>query len=228
MYANSIPPDHIKTKVAFWYFFSGSLVAICSLVSLQLLVRRRTTLVIISTRSKTYGLRRLWNKLCWVAAGNFLCLCFSSITPVVASRILPVSTSSSTPALLQPAVYIPLALLLWNVGDLLGSVFTLETTVLVRSSRCLFGLSLARIGFIPLFLLCNIDGRGSWGGNLFYLAIQFLFGVTHGYFSSTCMLAVTLIMPQDSREEAGGFMGLSLVFGLAVGSLLGLVVAEIL
>jgi equilibrative nucleoside transporter 1/2/3 len=75
--------------------------------------------------------------------------------------------------------------------------------------------------------MCNIDGRGSIAGDWFYLIIvQFLFGVTHGLMSGVSMMGVPMWIAEEYREEAGAFMGMTLVTGLVAGSILGLLAAQ--
>lgn len=87
--------------------------------------------------------------------------------------------------------------------------------------------SLARAVFIPLYFLCNIHGKGAVvASDAFYLVVvQFLFGLTNGYLGSTCMIGAGVWVDVEEREAAGGFMGLMLVGGLTVGSLLSFLVA---
>lgn len=88
--------------------------------------------------------------------------------------------------------------------------------------------SLFRIAFIPLYLLCNIRGRGAAiNSDTFYLIIvQFLFGLSNGWLGSNCMMGSVEWVDVDEREAAGGFMGLMLVAGLTVGSLLSFLTAR--
>ena len=81
--------------------------------------------------------------------------------------------------------------------------------------------------FIPLYLLCNVHGHGAAvSSDAFYLVIvQFLFGLSNGFLGSTCMMGAGEWVEVDEREAAGGFMGLMLVGGLTVGSLLSFLVA---
>jgi equilibrative nucleoside transporter 1/2/3 len=91
----------------------------------------------------------------------------------------------------------------------------------------LFILSLARIGFIPLYLMCNINGRGSFAGDWFYLiVVQLGFGVSHGWLSGASMMGVPEWVAEEDREDAGAFMGMTLVSGLVAGSVLGLIAAR--
>ena len=61
---------------------------------------------------------------------------------------------------------------------------------------------------------------------MFYLVgVQFLFGASNGWLGSTCMMGAGEWVDVEEREAAGGFMGLCLVGGLTVGSLLSFAVA---
>jgi equilibrative nucleoside transporter 1/2/3 len=86
----------------------------------------------------------------------------------------------------------------------------------------LFAFSIARVLFLPLYLLCNIGGRGAAiSSDFFYLfLVQLPFGLTNGWLGSSCFMAVGDWVEEGEREAAGGFMGLCLVAGLTVGSLL--------
>jgi equilibrative nucleoside transporter 1/2/3 len=80
-----------------------------------------------------------------------------------------------------------------------------------------------------MYFLCNIKGKGaSVSSDFFYLVIvQFLFGLSNGYLGSSCMMGSGDWVAPDEREAAGGFMGLMLVAGLTVGSLLSFLLGDI-
>lgn len=60
----------------------------------------------------------------------------------------------------------------------------------------------------------------------FYLvAVQYFFGLSNGFLGATCMMGAGVGVEVEEREAAGGFMGLMLVGGLTVGSLLSFLVA---
>ena len=62
--------------------------------------------------------------------------------------------------------------------------------------------------------------------DIFYLLIvQYLFGVTNGVLGSACMMGAGEWVEEEEREAAGGFMGMWLVGGLSVGSLLSFLAA---
>ena len=140
----------------------------------------------------------------------------------------PPSSESHFP-ITQPASFIPLAFLFWNTGDLVGRAFTgIPALRLTSRPKLLFAFSIARVIFIPMYLLCNIENRGAKiPSDFFYLVIvQFLFGLTNGFIGSNCMMGAVEWVEPEEREAAGGFMGLCLVSGLTVGSLLSFLAAR--
>ena len=148
---------------------------------------------------------------------------------MLAQEIVSVRRSESSPRLFAPATFIPLAFLFWNSGDLLGRLATLLPSLTwTNYPRLLFLASITRLIFIPLYLLCNIKGDGAIiESDLFYLfVVQFGFGLTNGWLGSSCMMGAAEMVDSDEREAAGGFMGLALVGGLSVGSLLSFLAAK--
>jgi solute carrier family 29 (equilibrative nucleoside transporter), member 1/2/3 len=232
------------------YFLTATTISIIALFAFFYLVRRKSNFDSLHSTPKPIadeadalaGSRRLsapndslrpekasiplWTlfcKLLFLALGVFLCFAVTMVFPVFTASILSVSGIDS-------AIFIPLAFLLWNVGDLLGRLITLSPKVsLTHYPFALFAVAMARLLFIPLYFLCNIKGRGATiSSDFFYLVIvQFLFGLTNGYLGSLCMMgAVDWVAPEE-REAAGGFMGLMLVGGLAVGSLLSFLLGDV-
>lgn len=165
-------------------------------------------------------LTRLLRLLPTLSATVFLTFAITMISPVFTIRI-----HSVNPHLLPSALFIPLAFLFWNVGDLLGRLLTLPPSLrLTHRPPLLLALALLRLIFIPLYLLCNISGAS--GGpkvksDVFYLGVvQLWFGISNGYLGSSCMMGAGEWVAEEEREAAGGWMGLCLVAGLTVGSLL--------
>jgi equilibrative nucleoside transporter 1/2/3 len=150
------------------------------------------------------------------------------IFPVYTSRILSVNDPGKS-RLYDAPVFIPLAFLFWNVGDLTGRMaVAIPTLSLSHRPWLALILSFLRLGFIPLYLLCNINGQGaSVKSDFFYLFIvQTLFGMSNGYLAASCMMGASIWVAADERHAAGGFMGMMLVGGLTAGSLLSFVVAS--
>jgi len=62
----------------------------------------------------------------------------------------------------------------------------------------------------------------------FYLfVVQFGFGATNGWLSSSCMMGAGEYVEEGEREAAGGFMAVNLVAGLTAGSLLSFTAAGV-
>ena len=173
---------------------------------------------------KTVSVWVLFNKLRWLSMAVFIDFSVTMLFPVFTQKIQSVRESAAAPRLFQPVCFVPLAFLLWNVGDFIGRFSTLvpKIAALVEYPRAIFTIAILRVVFIPLYLLCNMNGRGAAiHSDAFYLLIvQFPFGLTNGFVGSICMMGASHWVAADEREAAGGFMGFMLVGGLAVGSLL--------
>ena len=179
---------------------------------------------------KVVGMWSLFLKLRYLALAVFCTFAVTMLFPVFTQEILSTHTPEHTTSrIFHPTVFIPLAFLLWNVGDLFGRLITaVPQFSLIQRPRTVFLLSLSRLVFIPLYLLCNIKGRGAVvASDAFYLfVVQFLFGASNGYVGSTSMMGAANWVEVEEREAAGGFMGLMLVGGLTAGSLLSFTVAK--
>ena len=225
------------------YFFTATGVSTLALVAFINLVRRhhkqtKAKQVVESldetgaqenTERKVVGMRYLFKRLRWLAIGIFVCFAVTMVYPVFTSEIESVRPKSTSSPLFSPACFIPLAFLVWNTGDLVGRLSTMVSKItIVHHPRLAFFIALGRVGFIPLYLLCNIHGRGAIiASDAFYLLIvQFLFGLTNGYIGSTYMMGAAEWVAEDEREAAGGFMSLMLVSGLSAGSLLSFLAAK--
>ncbi|KAF2456530.1 nucleoside transporter family [Lineolata rhizophorae] len=172
---------------------------------------------------KSIPLTTLFRKLHWLCVAVFLTFGITMIFPVFTQQISSVRDEARSPRIFERSAFIPLAFLLWNIGDLIGRLLTAVPALsLTRRPFVLFLLSIARVVFIPLYLLCNIRGDGTAviPSDAFYLiVVQLLFGLTNGYVGSQCMMGAVDWVDVPEREAAGGFMGMCLVAGLTVGSL---------
>ncbi|KAF2686337.1 hypothetical protein K458DRAFT_387345 [Lentithecium fluviatile CBS 122367] len=240
----SVPPKETKegapqqsSTSAFVYFLTATAISALTLVAFAYLLslhgsreRIKHTLDaeevdsgLETAERKSIPLARLLKKLFWLAAAVFLNFAITMIYPVFTSQILSVRDAATAPRLFQPASFIPLGFLFWNIGDLLGRVVPgLPGLSITSRPRLLFILSISRTVFIPMYLLCNIGGKGaSISSDVFYLlVVQLLFGATNGYIGSNCMMGFVEYVDMEEREAAGGFMSLSLVAGLTAGSFL--------
>ncbi|KAI9736977.1 MAG: hypothetical protein M1834_000566 [Cirrosporium novae-zelandiae] len=217
------PPVH--TSSAFAYFLTATLISAFALGSFVWLHHHQTpedhpsklsTDESSSLPHTPVSLLTLFFKLRYLALGIFLCFGVTMSFPVFTTEILSIHPDS------RPGVFIPLAFLLWNLGDFIGRIITISPVFVIHHRpSILFIFSIARTAFVPLYLLCNIGGHGAIiQSDFFYLVIiQFFFGLSNGWLSSNCMMGAGEWVNVEEREAAGGFMGLMLVSGLTVGSL---------
>ncbi|EXJ95378.1 solute carrier family 29 (equilibrative nucleoside transporter), member 4 [Capronia coronata CBS 617.96] len=221
------------------YFLTATAISIISLFAFFYLLRKESQARALRAASKSTAdetnedlepnerpevpLTTLFKKLPFLSAAVFVCFGVTMVFPVFTASIRSVRGIDS-------AVFIPTAFLLWNIGDLLGRLATLWKRIsLTHYPFALFCLAVARLLFIPLYFLCNIKGRGAVvQSDFFYLVVvQFLFGLTNGYLGSECMMGSGDWVAPEEREAAGGFMGLMLVGGLTVGSLLSFLLGDV-
>lgn len=246
------PDDNTGSAAAFIYFLTAVLISALTLLAFVPLVRRHNARLAAQHRrpgsshssSETTSfphrnhvpLPTLFRKLRWLAASVFMCFLVAMFFPVFTGKILSVHSSpTSNPTkpggIFAPGAFIPLAFFFWNLGDLAGRVSTAlpSLSALRHNPRALFVVSLARWLFLPLYLLCNLHGDGAVvESDLFYLLlVQFPFGLTNGWLGASSMMAAGEWVAEGEREAAGGFMGLCLVAGLAVGSVLSFSVAGV-
>ncbi|KAL7923931.1 nucleoside transporter domain-containing protein [Trichoderma austrokoningii] len=224
---------------AFYYFLAAVVISIITLGAIIPLIRRHNRMVadrlserLVSSMTsieeaerasrKVVSLLHLLKKLHWLAFGITLVFGITMFFPVFTVKILSVNEEDGGSPIFQPFAFIPVGFLFWNLGDLAGRIATMLPYSLTKRPFLLFVLAVARIGFLPLYLLCNIHGRGAIvPSDFFYLVIvQVLFGMTNGWLCSDIMMASGEWVEESEREATGGFMGLCLVAGLASGSLL--------
>lgn len=245
------PPDTISSS-AFIYFLAAVVVSIITLVSFLPLSRRYQRLVARRTDAhggddddvdddgehqghaatrKVVDLSTLFRKLHWEAGSVAICFVATiAFFPVFTGKILSTHGQPHS-RLFDAEVFIPLGFLCWNAGDLAGRMFTggAVNAGLRRRPVVLFLFGCVRFAFLPLYLLCNLHGGGAVvSSDLFYLVlVQLPFGLSNGWLASNAMMAATEAVDEGEREAAGGFMGLCLVAGLTVGSLLSFTVTDI-
>lgn len=235
-------PGAVPGTAAFAYFLTATVICASTLVAFFYLHRQHNakSAAAHSDMASSMGsleqpkrnkvpLTVLLSKLRWLAAAVFLTFAVTMMFPVYTQRILSVNVTDSSSRIFQTPSFVPLAFLFWNAGDLLGRLLpAVPRLSLIHRPKLIFVLSIARVGFIPLYHLCNIRGQGAVvDSDVFYLVVvQLLFGMSNGYLGSMCMMGAAEWVEPEEREASGGFMGLCLVAGLAVGSLISFFAAK--
>ncbi|KAF8859007.1 nucleoside transporter-like protein family [Acephala macrosclerotiorum] len=245
-WATAAELDAIMTKEnttsAFAYFLTATFVSAVTGFAFVLLVRKHnrileatmmTSMTSIEeaeqSKRKVISMWVLWKKTHWLAASLFLCFTVTMFFPVFTQKVVSTIPEDQAPRLFRSAAFIPLSFLVWNVGDLCGRLVTLTPLRMKQHPIVLFVISTLRVGFIPMYLLCNIQGHGAIiNSDVFYLfVVQFGFGITNGWLGSSCMMQANDYVEEGEREAAGGFLVLMLVAGLTTGSLLSFSVAGV-
>lgn len=240
--------EKTASKAAFYYFLAAVVVSGIALFGFLYLAKRATgswTAILQNKKStseggededdalppttshKSFGLLYLFQKLQWLALALYFCFMITMVFPVFTTMIESTQDPAHRSPLFDTAAFIPLAFLFWNAGDLLGRLSVLNPSLasLARFPRALFAFSLARLLFVPLYMMCNVNGQGGitplGRSDAFYLiVVQFGFGLTNGFLGSVCMMGAGQYVTVEEKGAAGAFMSMMLVAGLATGSLL--------
>ncbi|TVY31679.1 Nucleoside transporter [Lachnellula occidentalis] len=221
---------------AFIYFLTATGISLFTLFAFLPLVRKHNRIVQLKLiteaasddgfdggKRKTVYMWTMYKKLHFMAGTVFVCFAITMFFPVFTQKILSVVPEDRAPRLFQPTTFIPLGFLVWNLGDFGGRLLTIIPVPNITSRPWLmFCLALLRGVHLPLYLLCNIEGKGAKiKSDAFYLiVVQLFFGATNGYLGSLAMSHANDFVAEEEREATGGFMSMNLVAGLTFGSLL--------
>lgn len=122
----------------------------------------------------------------------------------------------------------PSALSFFNIGDLLGRLISgyIPVDRIKNLSRKLVFGAMLRVGFLPLFLMCNTttgkDSEMVVRNDFFSLLVQLFFALSNGLLVSTAFILSPRLVGSTStiQERASEIMTFSVYFGLLSGSFL--------
>lgn len=147
----------------------------------------------------------------WVAANFFITL---SVFPAVTADVKTYSFVS------QPALWVGLyCFLLFNLGDWGGRL--LAGWASIGNGCGLRLLILCRIGFLPLFMLCNHPTTQLpiiFKHDGFPVAFMLLFALSNGYAGTICMMTAPSLVSDAEGMQAGTIMASCLVLGIVLGA----------
>lgn len=121
---------------------------------------------------------------------------------------------------LQNDLFVPIMFLLFNLFDLAGRLLAGWVQNIFTARNIWMG-SVARLIFVPAFLLCNISDSQLpvvFDNDAFPYLFMILFAVTNGYIASTCMMLGPSLVPVQETSLAGTIMVFSLTCGLLTGA----------
>lgn len=119
--------------------------------------------------------------------------------------------------------FIPVScFLFFNVFDWAGRSLTAVCMWPGKDSKLLPALLLARVVFVPLFMLCNVQPRYNlpvfFTHDGWFIAFMILFAFSNGYLASLCMCFGPKKVDPSEAETAGAIMAFFLSLGLALGA----------
>lgn len=242
-------------------FFSQGRTNIYSMVSLDQTSRARdpsnhphsdepeAEILAVPANNAISPFQLVYQRLRIPALNIFLTFSISLLFPVFLPVVKPINSDY------DQLIFSSFALFMWNFGDLVGRVICGVGffAAAPHSSKFYLSYAVARFGFVPLFFLCNINGKGALlNSDLWYMLLQFLFGLTNGHLSTRIMMQASTINhdkyessrsdsetflpleePDDERKKAereatGSFMTLAISLGLTCGSLFSFILVYII
>uniref|UniRef100_A0A3B3YXB8 Solute carrier family 29 member 1b n=1 Tax=Poecilia mexicana TaxID=48701 RepID=A0A3B3YXB8_9TELE len=160
-------------------------------------------------------------KAIWILASS---VCF---TFTVTIGTFPAITADTRSTLAEGGTweryFVPVScFLLFNLSDWTGRSLTAVCMWPGKDSPVLPAAILARVVFVPLFMLCNVQPRLHlpvfFHHDGFFIAFMILFAFSNGYLASLCMCyGPKNVLPHEA-ETAGAIMAFFLALGLAAGA----------
>ncbi|XP_014832066.1 PREDICTED: equilibrative nucleoside transporter 1-like [Poecilia mexicana] len=157
----------------------------------------------------------------WILASS---VCF---TFTVTIGTFPAITADTRSTLAEGGTweryFVPVScFLLFNLSDWTGRSLTAVCMWPGKDSPVLPAAILARVVFVPLFMLCNVQPRLHlpvfFHHDGFFIAFMILFAFSNGYLASLCMCyGPKNVLPHEA-ETAGAIMAFFLALGLAAGA----------
>ncbi|XP_024866048.1 equilibrative nucleoside transporter 2-like [Kryptolebias marmoratus] len=150
-----------------------------------------------------------------------------SVFPVITVRVQTVYTENSDWEKVFTCVC---CFIVFNVMDLAGrsapSLFQWPS----KGSRLFPVAVLSRLVFIPLIMMCNIQGsklKVLFAHDCAFVSIMALFSFSNGYLASLCMAYAPQLVRCRDCETAGSLMTFFLVLGLALGASLSFLLGKL-
>ncbi|XP_051009058.1 equilibrative nucleoside transporter 3 [Acomys russatus] len=152
----------------------------------------------------------------------FLYFVTTLIFPAISTNIQSMHKDTGSPW--TSKFFVPLTVfLLFNFADLCGRQVTAWIQVPGPRSKVLLALTLLRICFVPLFLLCNYQPRSHltvvlFQSDIYPVLLICLFGFSNGYLSTLVLMYGPKIVPRELAEATGVVMLFCATVGLMLGS----------
>lgn len=123
---------------------------------------------------------------------------------------------------IDPATFISLHFLLFNIGDWIGRTLPIFTCCQVYSCKALIFISIARTLFVPLLFNCNLEQQQQQpllNSDMLYFIVILVFAISNGWLTSLVFIAAPSRVSHDEKPLVGSVISFFLVVGLALGGL---------
>uniref|UniRef100_A0AAZ3SGC8 Equilibrative nucleoside transporter 1 n=1 Tax=Oncorhynchus tshawytscha TaxID=74940 RepID=A0AAZ3SGC8_ONCTS len=192
---------------------------LCYYINLAEKVLRRVYSMIIK-EEQNMSMLTIFKKI-WVLA---LSVCFAfTITigtfPAVTVDVKSTIADGGTWGL----YFIPVCcFLLFNLSDWVGRSLTAVCMWPGKDSKLVPILLVARVIFVPLFMLCNVQPRYNlpifFEHDAWFIVFMIVFAFSNGYLASLCMCFGPKKVAAHEAETAGAIMAFFMSLGLALGA----------
>uniref|UniRef100_A0A8C7D9V1 Solute carrier family 29 member 1 (Augustine blood group) n=1 Tax=Oncorhynchus kisutch TaxID=8019 RepID=A0A8C7D9V1_ONCKI len=173
------------------------------------------------------------------AFGYFITACVVILLAIISYVVLPklefyqyyktqsgnrISDEENKLDLLKKELYfIPVCcFLLFNLSDWVGRSLTAVCMWPGKDSKLVPILLVARVIFVPLFMLCNVQPRYNlpifFEHDAWFIVFMIVFAFSNGYLASLCMCFGPKKVAAHEAETAGAIMAFFMSLGLALGA----------
>ncbi|XP_008123258.1 equilibrative nucleoside transporter 1 [Anolis carolinensis] len=162
-------------------------------------------------------------KKIWVMAAS-VCFVFTVTIGVFPAVTVDTASTVAAQTLWGVKYFIPVScFLVFNIFDWAGRSLTAVCMWPGKDSRLLPFMVIARVVFIPLFMLCNVQPRKNlpviFAHDAWYIIFMIFFSFSNGYLASLCMCFGPKKVLSHEAETAGTIMAFFLSLGLALGAI---------
>ncbi|XP_077521743.1 equilibrative nucleoside transporter 1-like isoform X6 [Amblyomma americanum] len=229
--------DASATTSALLYFLLAVITLIFTQICFAILVKTEFYHHYISTQAVTYksleklpleaksGKATLWQifKGGWTYFVSIALIFWVTLSIFPAIMVLVVSTNASSGAAIANKFFLPVTgFLVFNVGDLVGRIISSYLPLRATWRKTILALCIARVVFIPLFLLCNAYPRYNlpvvFESDTVFIILMVLFSVSNGYLVTPALTHASKSTSTENQEMAGSMAAVFLGLGLLLGS----------
>uniref|UniRef100_A0A2R5LCW4 Putative equilibrative nucleoside transporter 3-like protein n=1 Tax=Ornithodoros turicata TaxID=34597 RepID=A0A2R5LCW4_9ACAR len=171
--------------------------------------------------------RRVWQEAISILVIFCVTQCvFPAVTVLVVSKDVHSGSAWSGRLFIPVCCYF-----LFNAADMSGRIGSSYAPLGEGKEKLVLLLSIVRVIFIPLFLLCNTEPHAHMPvifDDVTYIVLITAFGFSNGYLFSSAMAQAPKKMESYLQEKTGAMMTGFVIAGLAIGAMLSVVVVRLL